>query len=307
MKQHTIIFVPHARAKFRKWRVSTFQVCLIAGTLTALTVGGVLAAVLYLDNSFDRSQLGNIQQENADLREVNQRFETSIRDLEGQLKDYQERIHKLAIVAGVAELSPATEPGIGGAHPRNVSVPGDGYEGGFGPKNLEEGGLQGDLKTLRSSLESLGDHMEILQDRFDERHLMMSSTPTIAPAKGIFTSGFGYRRDPFTGGRAFHQGIDIAAPHGHDIYAPGDGIVTKAGRERGYGITVYLSHGYGLTTRYGHLSGVNVEVGQEVRRGDVIGFLGSTGRSTGNHLHYEVRVDGRAVNPLGYILDSNSP
>ena len=125
----------------------------------------------------------------------------------------------------------------------------------------------------------------------------------MAPARGILTSSFGYRRDPVHGGRAFHQGVDIAAAPGHPVKVPADGMVIRAGRIGGLGKAVYVSHGYGLTTRYGHLAEISVEPGDEVQRGDVIGTVGSTGRSTGYHLHYEVRVDGKAVNPLAYILD----
>ena len=130
-----------------------------------------------------------------------------------------------------------------------------------------------------------------------------SSIPAITPAKGLLTSGFGHRNDPFTGKRAFHPGIDIIAPLGQEIHATGDGIVTQAGWNQGLGKAVTLSHGFDIVTRYGHMSKIVVEAGQKVQRGDVIGYIGSTGRSTGVHLHYEVRVDGKAQNPLAYMLD----
>ena len=283
--KHTIIFVPHARAKFRKWRFSSIQAAIAIGSLALLTLGGIVATILYFDTSFDRRQLEQIQQENADLRAVNQRFESGIRDLEEQLGDYQDRIHQLAIVAGLAELSPAAEPGIGGIEPKGES-------------------LENDLGTLQKQLAGLVDNMDRLEAGLDERRLKLSSMPTIAPVKGIYTSSFGYRKDPFTGKRALHHGIDITAPKGRAVIAPGDGVVIKAGRATGYGKVVYLAHGFGLVTRYGHLSKIDVEPGQKVRRGETIARVGNTGRSTGTHLHYEVRLNGRAVNPLGYVLDS---
>ena len=114
MREHTIIFVPHARAKFRKWRFTTLQASLLIGTLATLTLGGVAATILYFDTAFDRRQLDEIQQENAELRQVNKGFEKSIRDLGGKLDEYQRQIQKLAIVAGVSELSPTSDGGIGG-------------------------------------------------------------------------------------------------------------------------------------------------------------------------------------------------
>lgn len=290
MKHHTVIFVPHARAKFRKWRFTTKQAGLAIAALLILTSVGVIATFLLINSSVDQRQLENIADENRSLREVNQTFEKSIEDLESQLSDYQERIHKLAIVAGLAELSPNAEAGIGGGDPREEGDP-----------------LNADLLALREQADELGLGMSLLQQRFDERRLLISATPAITPVQGILTSGFGNRNDPFTHRRAFHRGVDYIAPPGQDVVATADGLVTRAGRAQGLGIAVYVSHGYGVTTRYGHLSRVNVKPGQKVRRGDVIGFIGNTGRATGYHLHYEVHVDGKPTNPLGYILSDAAP
>ena len=291
MKQHTIIFVPHARAKFRKWRFSTFQVGLILGTLAFFTVGGIAAAIAYFNTSFDRGRLEQVKTENIDLRAVNQGFETSIRDLEKQVTDYQQRIHKLAIVAGLSELSPSAEAGgIGGTDPFDSEV----------DTGVQLGALEDTLQEMRAG-------MQLLERKFDERHLLISAKPAVTPVRGLLTSGFGYRSDPFTRTRAFHRGIDIVAPAGKEVHATGDGVVTRAGRAQGLGNAVFISHGFGYSTRYGHMSKIYARVGQKVQRGDVIGLVGSSGRATGTHVHYEVHVDGRATNPLGFILDGTSP
>ncbi len=167
-------------------------------------------------------------------------------------------------------------------------------------------GVAEDLVGLEVRLQRMGLGMDLLERRFDERRLLISATPAITPAKGLLTSGFGYRRDPFTGRRAFHRGVDIVAPRGHEIHATGDGLVIRAGRLPILGSAVYVSHGLGIVTRYGHLSKIHVTPGERVMRGDVLGFVGSSGRSTGNHVHYEVRVDGEPVDPLGYILDGTN-
>ncbi|MBA3666333.1 MAG: M23 family metallopeptidase [Sphingomonas sp.] len=121
-----------------------------------------------------------------------------------------------------------------------------------------------------------------------------------------FTSGYGIRSDPFRGGAAKHAGIDLAAPMGTAIYATADGIVTDAGYNNGgYGNLIKLDHGRGIETRYGHLSGILVSAGQHIVRGQMIGRMGSTGRSTGSHLHYEVRIDGRAVNPIPFMKSND--
>lgn len=131
------------------------------------------------------------------------------------------------------------------------------------------------------------------------------SIPSRVPLAGlVMTSEFGMRMHPVTGRRAAHKGIDLAAPTGTPIYATGDGTVSRASWFSSYGLYVSIEHGGQIQTRYAHMSRLNVAEGQRVRKGDVIGFVGSTGRSTGPHLHYEVRVDGSAVNPVPYMNGS---
>ena len=126
--------------------------------------------------------------------------------------------------------------------------------------------------------------------------------PVAAPARNArLSSRFGNRRDPFTRRTAFHAGIDYAAPTGTPVYAPADGVVTRAGRRGGYGLMIDIDHAHGLSTRFAHLSRMMVAPGVQVRRGDVIGLIGSTGRSTGPHLHYEVHRRGRAIDPLPFV------
>jgi murein DD-endopeptidase MepM/ murein hydrolase activator NlpD len=128
------------------------------------------------------------------------------------------------------------------------------------------------------------------------------SVPSMKPvANLVFTSFYGVRSDPFRGTAAMHAGVDIPGPIGTPIYATADGIVGRTGWVGGYGNLVELEHGRGLETRYGHLSKILVAPGSRVKRGDLIALMGSTGRSTGSHLHYEVRMDGRAVNPVPYL------
>src|SRR4030095_16762312 len=133
------------------------------------------------------------------------------------------------------------------------------------------------------------------------------AVPSDKPVKTAeFTSGYGIRSDPFRGGAARHAGIDLAAPIGTPIYATADGIVSDPGYNNGgYGNLIKVDHGRGIETRYGHLSAILVTAGQRVGRGQMIGRMGSTGRSTGSHLHYEVRIDGRAVNPIPFMKSND--
>ncbi len=138
--------------------------------------------------------------------------------------------------------------------------------------------------------------------RLDTLQTSMISIPSAKPVTDVaLTSGFGVRSDPFRGGRAMHAGVDIPGPIGTPIYATADAIVGRTGWVGGYGNMVELEHGKGIQTRYGHMSAILVAPGTRIKRGQQIGLMGSTGRSTGSHLHYEVRLDGRAVNPIPFL------
>ena len=140
---------------------------------------------------------------------------------------------------------------------------------------------------------------ELLQDR----SALLAATPSTKPVQGWYTSRFGYRVSPYTDKPMMHEGLDIAAAPGSPVFAPADGTITFAGYDSGYGKLVIIDHGYGVETRYGHNSEIHVIVGQKIRHGDRIAAVGSTGRSTGPHVHYEVRVNGQPIDPINYILE----
>jgi murein DD-endopeptidase MepM/ murein hydrolase activator NlpD len=142
-----------------------------------------------------------------------------------------------------------------------------------------------------------------LWESLSERQSLINATPNIKPARGWLTSRFGYRVSPFTSKATMHAGLDIAAAPGSPIYAPADGVVSYAGYDQGYGKLVSIDHGYGVSTRFGHTSQIYVQVGQKISKWDVIAAVGNTGRSTGPHLHYEVRINGTPVDPINFILD----
>lgn len=142
-----------------------------------------------------------------------------------------------------------------------------------------------------------------LQEHLQDRVIRLLSTPSIMPAQGWISSEFGYRYNPFSGSRTFHAGLDIANNIGTNIYAPADGFVTSAGIMGGFGQVVRISHGYNIVTKYGHNSRLLVKPGQKVTRGQLIAQMGSSGRSTGPHLHYQVEINGRPVNPRLFILE----
>ncbi len=166
------------------------------------------------------------------------------------------------------------------------------------------------IRAMHTQLDQLdeasvvqGKAFEQLCNYIKSRKSLLASTPAIYPTKGWISSNFGYRKSPFTGLREFHSGLDIATRSGTPIIATADGIITFARRNGGLGLMVGIDHGHGKITRYGHLLKCLVKRGDQVNRGDKIGLVGNTGRSTAPHLHYEIHVNGIAVNPQKYILN----
>ena len=284
----TIIFVPHARAKFRKLRVSHRALGIASFMLGSSLVLSIFFSVQYFTSLSQVNELNRLQQENRQLQLANEQFSKSVEGLQSELRSVEERTRKLAIVAGINPLEMRTPGGVGGIN--SETELGSPY--------------QDEIDRMSFRSRRLKTDISLLERRLMERDRLWSSTPSIAPVRGILTDGYGNRSDPFTGRPSSHGGVDISTSHGREVIAPADGIVAKAEWASGYGKVVYLSHGYGYSSRYGHLSEIAVKPGQKVKRGETIGYVGSTGRSTGPHLHYEVRVNGNSVNPLEYVLDA---
>jgi murein DD-endopeptidase MepM/ murein hydrolase activator NlpD len=155
---------------------------------------------------------------------------------------------------------------------------------------------------VRDLLQGLESGLQVMRGDVDRRNRLAAATPSIWPTKGWLSSAMGKRNDPFTDEEKSHKGLDISADKGTPVYATADATVRTASYQGAYGNLVELDHGFGLETRYGHLSQFSVKPGTRVKRGELIGKVGSTGRATGPHLHYEVRVNGRLLNPLQLLL-----
>jgi murein DD-endopeptidase MepM/ murein hydrolase activator NlpD len=283
----TIIFVPHARAKFRKLKLSHRAIFSMVSILASSLCLSTFFSVQYFTSLSQTHELSKLRRENKDLQVANEQFSTSVETLRTQLRTVEDRTRKLAIIAGITTLDETSQGGSGGVRNDQTGNP---YRDDIDKMSFLSHRLEKDLK--------------VLEQKFVAQSRLLSSTPSIAPVRGILTDGFGGRSDPFTGERGTHNAIDISSAVGQPIRTPADGIVVKAEWANGYGNVIYISHGYGYSTRYGHLSSFNARPGQRIKRGDTIGYVGSTGRSTGPHLHYEVRVNNNPVNPLEYILNA---
>ncbi len=277
----------------RRWLRNAAYVGAGVGLVALLTIGHYFAllgassenAVLKEENAQLRSQILLVQEKvahiSATLDRV-ERFDAKLRTAVTQLQDPE---RNLAIgPVGSAEVEPAI-PGPAPAAEANLTA------------------LPGKLNSLETEASRQEQSLRELQEYFDDQRSLLASTPSIWPARGWVTSDFGTRLDPWTADRKMHEGLDIATPHGQPVFAPSDGTVVFAGTETGYGKVLVIDHGYGVKTRYGHLSEIAVHLGDHIKRGDRVAAVGNTGRSTGPHLHYEVRVNGIPENPRKFILE----
>ncbi|BBB31741.1 peptidase M23 [Thermotomaculum hydrothermale] len=285
--KYIITIVPADSGKVKKITVSTkgFRFLAVGGAF--LVIFFLFLFVHFIYTTAQNQQVARLKQEVEILKEVNAKYQKTADNLEEKLNYFSDKAKKLALLVG-ADISIDDDPlGIGGSD--YVFTPYAEY-------------LNKDLDSMNERAQKLFEGYEKLSKIYKNKNDVLRKTPSIWPVKGFITDGFGYRIDPFTGKRAFHKGIDISARRGTPVVAPADGIVTMAGKTKGYGNFVVINHQNNLETRYGHLRDIFVKRGQIVKRGDVIGTVGNTGRSTGPHLHFEVRVNGKAVNPRDYIV-----
>jgi murein DD-endopeptidase MepM/ murein hydrolase activator NlpD len=273
-----MLFAPTANSQFRKYNIPhkvIYATVGLAGIGLLTLIFGAYSAVRYASLAIDYQMA---KMDNRRLRQENDEVQKAQDKIEVRLAAQEPILQKLAESTGV---KPSTDIG------KNV--------GSGGPETK-------DIKDLEKATSALEVGVREIKEVVAANQIKLSAIPSIWPVRGYITSGIGDRSNPFGGGGTeTHPGLDIAATHGTSIEAGGDGIVIKAGPQGGYGNLVVIDHGYGITTRYGHMSRIDVKVGDHVHRGMALGAVGSTGRSTGPHLHYEVRLYDRVVDPMNYL------
>ena len=275
----------------------------------AAVAAGLLFTVVFLAGIFDYARIrGNyseyysLKKENTSQKIELQSFSSKINEMEGQIARLNLFDKKLRIIANIEaprEMAHADQiMGLGGASSDDEFL--------TSPSTQLDGlvtRMRSDIKRLEHQASFQESSFAELQEQLVKKVSFLAATPSIWPARGWVTSTYGDRISPFTGRPQMHKGIDIANRVGTSVVAPANGIVVKAGANGGFGKSVVISHGYGIKTTYGHLSEVFVKTGQRVERGEDIGAMGNTGRSTGPHLHYEVTYNDVSVNPSKYILN----
>jgi murein DD-endopeptidase MepM/ murein hydrolase activator NlpD len=266
-------------------------------------VAFLLCAVgVYWNSHSVHHTLSKAQQENEVLHRDLAQFETSLSDMESRLETTAEMESRARLLAGLTPLEDGS--GVLAVGGPDLAIHTEGLDPKLSKRLLKIDGqidaMERDLVVQEASYQEV---LTTLRQRSDE----LQRTPTIVPLRDNYylSSGFGRRPDPFTGAASMHEGFDYVAPSGEPFHATARGKVTFAGPKGDFGLTVKLDHGNGIVTVYGHAGKVFVAVGEEVERGQILGVVGATGRVTGPHLHYEVQVDGRPVNPGRFILDRN--
>jgi len=294
-RKFSLILLSHDLSKkveftFSRSKAKALLAGIVASFLLFNGVTGFLASRMVGDS--DKAQL---EAENQALREQLANFDTQIKSVEQKLSTLAETDNMLRLMADLPVLSDDI---------RGVGVGGT-------AEILPPGPVIPEATELASVLDKLDREIELQKTSFREIHSkleknaeLLESLPTLNPCEaGYYTSGFGVRVDPFTKKATHHDGIDFSAPRGTPVISTAAGTVIYAGRYYNYGQFIVIDHGGGYQTAYGHLHKISVRKGQKISKGMVIGQVGSTGRSTAPHLHYEVRVNGVAVNPLDYVFE----
>jgi murein DD-endopeptidase MepM/ murein hydrolase activator NlpD len=295
-----ILIFGHKSSKTRHLRIhkKTFKIVLYLLAFALLSTTFLFCD--YIQVKKKAFELGRLREETQTQKFQIHFFSARIEDLEKQLsklKDFDKRIRIIANLERGQETSPFM--GMGGPSPSDIRE-----------KLRIEKDEKGLIQQMRSDVERLQSEAVTREESFSElekllltKKDMLTHTPSIWPLMGWVTSGFGFRTNPFTGLTQMHEGIDISNRIGSLVVAPSDGIVSDIGNDWVYGKILVISHGFETNTRYGHLNKVLVKVGQQVKRGDKIAEVGMTGKTTGPHLHYEVRVNGIPANPMRYVLN----
>ena len=297
----TLVVIPNKTSRVIRLRIPRALLMAGAGLLTGLLVLGGYALVRSVELGNQLEAYRDLESSHLAQRVALQKFTVQMDTLKGQLGRLRELDYKLRIITDLEVEKPSpTIYGIGGSLDSEEEL---------SLENVDEGRL--DLVTLLDKdlvrLQEMANYQEEsfnnLRDYLSDRKDLIERTPHRWPTRGFVSSNFGPRVDPFTGLRRLHEGVDIVARRGTPVVAPAEGIVTYSGVDPTLGDMVVIDHGYGVITRYGHNDSVLVREGRRVKRGDPIATVGSSGKSTGPHLHYEIRINDLAVNPRNYMID----
>jgi len=296
-KKVSIMVVGGSRDKLRQLKFSYRLILGAIFILAFLITSNIILTTTYVNTQVTIHEAERLAMENKHLIKKYDELSSEITEISARYDDLVEKEVLIRNIFNLPEISnDERQLGIGGPD-NNIDI--EKLSTALQVAHSTEGDVDALLRLSDFELQKYDEVFSELKDKKD----LLDHTPSIRPARGYNTRGFGMKHDPFTGYKRFHGGIDIASKIGTPIYVTADGIVQATGRMSDIGKYIVVDHGYGYKTKYGHLREIKVRKGQAVRRGDMIGEMGNTGYSTGPHLHYEVLKHGQRINPLQYILN----
>jgi murein DD-endopeptidase MepM/ murein hydrolase activator NlpD len=291
-KRYTLLIADRSTGALRRFTVSLRPVVAVFVVLFSLPVLMGIGARWSV-----HAELDELRSSNALLRAQNDSYRAATTELTTQIASLQTVVTELGDRAHIDPAALAASEKLA-AFNKNRAVGGAATPVGSAALSSAFSSPDATFGVIRDLLGALESQLDSARSGIERRRALAAATPSIWPVAGWLSSAFGRRVDPFNGGAAFHEGIDIVADRGQPVFATAEGAVVKAGYSGDYGNLVVIKHSFGLETRYGHLTRAAVKPGQSVRRGDIVGYVGSTGRSTSPHLHYEVWLNSRLINPL---------
>jgi len=295
--EFSVIIVPDGTNRLIEKRIARWKLISSLVFVLIFLFSSVYFAVGYFKASIDKQKLSGLEKENKFLEAKIGGLQESVELIKGQMASIIKTDENIRMVFDLPSIdSSIREVGIGG--------PEYGVMDFNSPSTQQISYVEKDIDKILRQINLETASFNDVYDKIQSKKDLLDHTPSIMPCEGMVTSGLGGRRDPFTGMISYHNGIDMAASKGTPVYAPAAGVIESCGWERGMGNLIVIDHGNNLKTYYGHLSLVKVYKGQKVDRMDLIGLVGSTGRSTGPHLHYEVRSYDRPLNPRDFFIDS---
>lgn len=297
-KRYHLVVIPPSTDGVRQYSLPQW---IVPGAISAsalLIMATVVLSFLVARNVSRAERLDSQVQENIVLRSQMSGLTQDLAVLRKQLGSLEEAEKRVRAVFGFPEIDPAERAlGTGGS-----VVP---FNSAMSLADQERYGLESEVDRLMRRCTFERENYGAIWDGLLERKAKLDRTPSLLPVNGFLARGFGIKPDPFTGQERLHSGVDLATSIGTPVHAPADGIVLSAGYQPQYGNIITIDHGDGVQTCYGHLSRFAVKAKMRIHRGDVIGYVGNTGYSTGPHVHYEVHVNGKPVNPMNYIYNGD--
>ena len=288
-KKFTLLIIPEGSHQVRRYSLQRKTLKGLLSIVALFCIGLAALSTDYILANLDEAEFARLQQENQQQRNELQKLVAGLDSLQREMTLLVQNDAKVRVMAQLtkANSDPETLAGVGG--PPEID----------GSDSFSE--MQRRIDQMRRDIDLRRESQEEIQGFLNDQRSMLSAVPEGWPTKGWLTSSFGIRKSPFTGKKKLHEGYDIAARTGTPVIVTADGVVTRSETSPGYGKLIVIDHGYGYRTYYGHNSKNLVRAGQRVKRGDKIAEVGNTGRSTGSHVHYEIRRNGVPVNPKKFL------